>query len=217
MCDRVHSKVRHSGSHRTGWTLAVPGCVALPPPEAFPPLPPSSLPVKKAARITTAPPSKAPHVVPPRVKPKNITVLTLGLHVSHINSGKTHLWMQGDRTLCRSWKCGPPDDATPLANLMDKGLFIPDLAVTPQCRLCFSKKLDFLHVPHGPDMGCHETDGALEDGVVSSGHSSGDSSDTVQSYSSISGFGPVVKGGLAQVSRSSSSDNEPILSSARRA
>ena len=41
----------------------------------------------------------------------------------------------------------------------EKGRFTPDLTVSPQCRLCFSKKRDFLHVPSGSDMGCEADSG----------------------------------------------------------
>ena len=62
-------------------------------------------------------------------------------------------------------------------------------------------------------MGC-EADGAKEDGI-SSGHSSGESPETVNSFSSVSVDGPVVKGGVLP-SSSSSSDDRPILQKARR-
>ena len=206
-----------------GWALADPGCVAAPPPPAapppladapavhhFPPLPP---PMKttggKASGDKRKPArgSRAPHVIPSLVGAKDISVLSLGRHVSHINTGKTHLWTAGDSTECRRWKCGSPDTATPLAKFMNVGIFVPDCTLTPQCRICFSQKLGFLMVPPDSDMGCAPVG---ENDAVSSGHSSWDSSETVASFSSRSADE------RAAVVSSASSDDAPLASKVRR-
>ena len=103
---------------------------------------------------------------------------------------------RGEKTLCRRWECGSPDAASSLAKFMDKGTFISDCTITPQCRLCFASKLTFLKVPPGPDMGCDAGD---DPEAVSSGHSSRASSETAASCYS----GPA--------SSTVSSDNAPLL------
>ena len=41
----------------------------------------------------------------------------------------------------------PPKTPPPFAKFMGVGVFVPDNAITPQCRICFSDKLKFLRVP----------------------------------------------------------------------
>jgi len=196
-----------------GWALAEPGCVAAPPPPPPPPIADGSpvLPTSAPLSKTTGGKAlgdkqklqlvkRAPHVIPSRVGAKDINVLSLGRHVSHINTGKTHLWKAGEKTLCRRWQCGSPDAATYLAKFMDEGVFIADCTLTPQCRVCFAKKLDFLMVPPDTDMGLSPAD---DTNAVSSGHSSRDSTETVASFSS------------APASPSVSSDDAPLLKTRR--
>ena len=150
------------------------------PPVAPPPLVVDPPPAWKKS----APVRSAPHVVPARVAAKDITVLSLGRHVSHLTSGKTHLWREGDRTVCRSWKCGTPETAVTQAKFMRVGCFVPDRVTTPHCRSCFSQKLDFLGITPSSDTGCREAADGSED---SGGYSTpSDSSETNASYSSVS-------------------------------
>ena len=105
---------------------------------------------------TCSPPAPPPPMVPPssvkkpilgKVGIKNVAILDMGRQVSNLNNGKTHLWRDGLKTVCRSWECGAPENSTPFAKFMGVGVFIPDNAITPQCRICFSDKLKFLRVP----------------------------------------------------------------------
>ena len=40
-----------------------------------------------------------------------------------------------------------PPKNPPFAKFMGVGVFVPDTAITPHCRICFSDKLKFLRVP----------------------------------------------------------------------
>ena len=65
-------------------------------------------------------------------------------------------------------------------------MFIPDATITPQCRMCFSEKLKFLQMPPAEDIS-KKIEG-------SSSESSGDSSETVESFHSATQDGPTFIG-----------------------
>ena len=76
-----------------------------------------------------------------------MTVLDIGRQVSHLVSGKTHLWNGGLSPVCNSWKCGSPDAAASQAIFLPLGTVVQDVPTTPNCRLCYSARLSFLRLP----------------------------------------------------------------------
>ena len=179
-----------------GWTLVEGGCVALPPPAVkitFPPTPPPPM----------VPPSSVKKPKAGGVGFKNVAVLDVGLQVSNINNGKTHLWRSGLKTVCRSWECGTPDDSRPFAKFMGVGVFIPDCSISPQCRICFSEKLKFLRAPPAD----------LKTGTPSSpSGSENDSSQTSASMESHDGpFVGRVESVVGSSSAASSDDEKPLV------
>ena len=53
----------------------------------------------------------------------------------------------GGGTICKSWKCAPPEDAAPQACFRPFGKVINDTAISPHCRSCYSDRLSFLRMP----------------------------------------------------------------------
>ena len=107
--------------------------------------------------------------------------------------------MEGLKTVCRSWECGTPEDSHPFAKNLEVGVFLPDTAITPQCRICFSEKLKFLRVPPAE----------LKTGApASSSGSDDDSSVTSMSMGSddAHGVAPVIK----EEAIDSSEDDKPL-------
>ena len=93
------------------------------------------------------PPSSVKKSVLGKVGIKNVAILDMGRQVSNLNNGKTHLWRDGLKTVCRSWECDAPENSPPFGKFMGVGVFVLDTVITPHCRICFSDKLKFLRVP----------------------------------------------------------------------
>ena len=95
-----------------------------------------------------------------------------------------------------------PEDSPPFAKFMGVGVFVPDTAITPQCRICFSDKLKFLRVPPAE----------LKSGPCASSSGSSDDS-TVTSASMESDDAPGVAHVINEEFVVSSEDDKPLLGS----
>ena len=119
---------------RSGWSVAEPGCVPLPPPPAptdsFIPAPPKP----KKPRCTAAAVARVDASITHAVRP-----------VVHFQSGKMHLWHSGARSICSKWNCGQPDSRASTAVFGSP----PDIAngsEANQCKSCFGARLSFLRL-----------------------------------------------------------------------
>ena len=182
-----------------GWSLVEGGCIALPPPVSvpFPPTPPPPL----------VPPSSMNQPNWGMVGPKHIEILDLWRQASNINDGETHIWKGGEKTVCRSWQCGAPDNPRPFAKFMGVGVFVPDCIVTPQCRICFSEKLKFLRVPPEQLKTGHPSSSSGSEGESSLASASMDSDDSPGIAPPVETTNNIV---MSLSASSSSDDDKPV-------
>ena len=155
------AKASITGAVARGWSIVPAGCVAVPPP----PVPDAGLvcslvpePSRPVHSITIAsspsypppphvPPGKRRKLTKPVVRTVETAIVDVGRHVSHVNTGKTHLWKDGRKSVCRGWECGTPDAPASTAVFCGMGVKIKDTPVTPQCRRCYAQNLSFLLHP----------------------------------------------------------------------
>ena len=157
-----------------GWQVADPGCVAMPPP---PTCAANSVPGASANPTAKKPGCFAksgirkPNAAPPlqtfakltRVPETSACLLDIGRQVTHLHTGRIHLWRAGDYTICNSWKCGSPENAAGPASFIPPGKCLNDTPLTPHCRSCYSDRLSFLRIPTAAPAAAEAADGNADD------------------------------------------------------
>ena len=146
----------------SGWQLAAPGCVPQAPPAR------SVAPTVDVVEALTVP-SPCAKRAKPSIRQVNVTVAQNLRQVSHIESGKVHLWYSGVSAACNNWKCGSPDMPLHSAVFAKNANSIANKPESPFCKNCYSNRLSFLQL-HAPDA---DDDGVSDDGGESSGYESG--------------------------------------------
>ena len=100
--------------------------------------------------------------------------LTKTIRVVNFVSGKVHMWVSGQRSVCSIWMCGTPDAPADTAVFADADSSTAAKS-TSNCTACFSDKLNFLKITEiepGEDIGSSddfEDDNEGSVGPLSSG------------------------------------------------
>ena len=129
------AKAQITDAFKSGWDVAAPGCLPMPPPVS----------TCTSARISPVPGSERPQKkAKSSVRRLEGKVLRQFKQVVHLNSGCVHVWTGGQRSACGTWRCGAPDAAADLACFAKDKDVVRNTPQTPYCKSCYSEQLGFL-------------------------------------------------------------------------